>query len=229
MRRRLLALSVLMAAISGATAQSSGSSTAEERARDRVVKEQRDDGSLVLDESGLTAGFEQMRQMMRTTASLPTAHGEVVVHVPRIPGVGPDWKAAEALIAGDRPGTLEFQVGGAIKLRTEVDLAFEGAAVPAGNIVAGHAGLYSLWLERDAAGAWQLVFNREPDVWGTMRDRAADVARTPIEYSRRQAPSGMMSTSLLAPDAGTTLGGGGHRLVIAWGPHQWSAGFALAP
>ena len=59
-------------------AGSSGAATLEEK---RLVKEERADGSLVLDESGLTQGFEQMLRMMQSLAEVEVDGGSVVVYL----------------------------------------------------------------------------------------------------------------------------------------------------
>ena len=69
------------------------------------------------------------------------------------------------------------------RLKTDVTLRFGQTAVPTGNLAAGFAGLYAVWLRR-VDGGWRLVFNNEADSWGTQYDSAFDAAEVDAEYSR---------------------------------------------
>ena len=78
---------------------------------------------------------------------------------------------------------LELTRSMALKLKTEVELRFSGGNSGGRNVAAAYAGVYSLWLRR-AGDDWRLVLNREPDIWGTMRDPAADVGEAPLIHQR---------------------------------------------
>ena len=58
--------------------------------------------------------------------------------------------------------------------------------------------------------------------WGTQHDPAFDVAEVDLEYSQADDSSRAMSASVVmtAADQG--------RFVLVWGPHEWTADFAVA-
>jgi len=93
--------------------------------------------------------------------------------------------------------------------------------------LAGSPGAYGVWLKR-AADGWKLVFNDEPDAWGTQHDAVFDAAEIDPRYaqsdllgdSMRDA-SRALSTSVVmtGPDKG--------QFVLVWGPHKWTADFTV--
>jgi hypothetical protein len=98
-------------------------------------------------------------------------------------------------------------------------------AVRAGNVVlrpgnqsADFPGAYSMWLKRSGPG-WRLVFNNEPDVWGSQRDPKSDIGEVDLTYSQGGEPSRPLGVSL-QPTAADRW-----RMVLAWGPHEWAADF----
>jgi DUF2911 family protein len=81
--------------------------------------------------------------------------------------------------------------------------------------------MYGIWLKRVGSG-WHLVFNNEPDAWGSQHDRKFDVAEIELTHSQGAEASRPFGVALepIAADRG--------RLVILWGPHEWSADFVVA-
>ena len=108
-------------------------------------------------------------------------------------------------------------------LRLSIDRAVRAGtvAVRSGNQAPGFPGAYSLWLKRAGSG-WRLVFNNEPDVWGSQRDPKSDAVEIDLTYSTGGEPSRPLGVALepLAADR--------WRLVLAWGPHEWAADFTTA-
>ena len=107
------------------------------------------------------------------------------------------------------------------RLKTDVSLRFGQTALPTGNLAAGFAGLYAVWLRKVEDG-WRLVFNNEADSWGTQYDPAFDAAEVDAEYSR---------TDGLVRPLGVTLaptGARSGRLIVHWGPHEWAADFLIS-
>ena len=105
------------------------------------------------------------------------------------------------------------------RLRTDVDLRFGRTALPTGNLAAGFAGMYAVWL-RKVDGGWRLIFNDEADSWGTQYDAAFDAAEVAAEYSRTAGAFRPLGVTLVP--TGNSRG----RLVLHWGPHEWAADFA---
>lgn len=107
------------------------------------------------------------------------------------------------------------------RLRTEVPLRFGKALIATGNQVVGFPGSYGLWLKRVGA-EWRLVFNNEPDAWGSQHDPKFDAAEIPLTHSEGHSAERPFAVALMpnAADRG--------RLVIIWGPHEWTADFVVA-
>ena len=200
--------------VSGATAQFHG----ERKAPERVVKEKRADGSLVLDESGLTNNFETMKRMMRWIDNETIDGKEVEVHTGRLPLMGIDWESFQNL----ESGLVEFQVVGAIKMKTAATLKFGDLTIGAGNVAPDYPGLYSLWIRKVSADDWRLIFNHEADAWGTMHDPAQDVGEVPLTHTVDEAAS----TPSLMIDLEPNESGDGGLLKLGWGAHKWSVPFA---
>ena len=106
------------------------------------------------------------------------------------------------------------------RLTTDVTLRFGETALSTGNLAAGFAGVYAVWLRKVGDG-WRFVFNNEADSWGTQHDPAFDAAEVDAEYSRSDASFRPLGVTLVP------VGGGGGRLVVHWGPHEWAADFAV--
>ena len=66
------------------------------------------------------------------------------------------------------------------------------------------------------------MFNNEPDAWGSQHDPKSDAAEIELSHSEGHAAARPFAVALVptATDRG--------RLVIIWGPHEWTADFAVA-
>ena len=108
-------------------------------------------------------------------------------------------------------------------LRLSIDRAVRAGNVVLrpGNQTADFPGAYSMWLKRAGSG-WRLVFNQEPDVWGSQRDPKSDLGEIELTYAEGGAPSRPLLVSIqpIAADR--------WRMVLAWGPHEWAAEFTAA-
>ena len=109
----------------------------------------------------------------------------------------------------------------ALRLRTMLPLQFGGVEIDTENLAPGFPGSYGLWLKRVNSG-WRLVFNNEPDVWGTQHDPDFDAAEIDVAYSAGGESGRTLGVALVptGPRSG--------RLLIHWGPHEWSADFTIA-
>ena len=107
------------------------------------------------------------------------------------------------------------------RLRTEVPLQFGKALIATGNQVAGFPGSYGVWLKKVGSG-WRLVFNNEPDAWGSQHDPKFDAAEIELSHSDGHAAARPFAVAIV-PD-GAARG----RLVILWGPHEWTADFVTS-
>ncbi len=134
-----------------------------------------------------------------------------------------DYKRLQEIKDGE---VFEFVGGRATKLMTDVDMKFAQAVVKKENAAPDYPGVYSLWLRKTGDG-WDLLFNNESDVWGTMHNPDADAATVKLE-----AGSAAEASETFKVELEQTTNGGVLRLV--WGDKQWSApfeveGFVAAP
>ena len=133
---------------------------------------------------------------------------------------GVDFAALESIGDGD---LVELTEGAVIRLRSEVPLRFGDTLIPTDNLAPDFPGSYGLWLKASGPG-WTLVFNNEPDSWGTQHDPAFDAHEVDIDHTHggpyEDRPLGVS----LVP-----AGGDAGRLVIAWGQHVWAADFTIEP
>ena len=133
---------------------------------------------------------------------------------------GVDFAALESIGDGD---LVELTEGAVIRLRSEVPLRFGDTLIPTDNLAPNFPGSYGLWLKASGPG-WTLVFNNEPDSWGTQHDPAFDAHEVDIDHTHggpyEDRPLGVS----LVP-----AGGDEARLVIVWGQHVWAADFTIEP
>jgi hypothetical protein len=136
-----------------------------------------------------------------------------------LPAGGP----AYARLTTTPAGSVVMLINAAVpRLKTEIPLRLGDVMLKPGNQVTGFPGSYSLWLKRTQHG-WRLVFNNQPDVWGTQHDARFDAGEVELNYSA----SGDMQTRPFAVSIIPTAPDRG-RLLITWGPHQWSTDFVAA-
>lgn len=106
----------------------------------------------------------------------------------------------------------------ATKLFTDTDLQFGKTTVKAHNVSPDYPGVYSLWLKRQG-DTWSLVFNEQPDIWGTQHDAAFDVATVPLTAGKASKAQEQFLVTL-------EEAGDGGQLTLAWGDTTWSAPFS---
>jgi hypothetical protein len=107
------------------------------------------------------------------------------------------------------------------RLKIEAPLRFGNVTVRTENQAPKFPGMYGIWLKR-VGGGWHLVFNNEPDAWGSQHDPKFDVAE--IELTHSQGPGASRPFGVALEPTAADRG----RLVILWGPHEWSADFVVA-
>lgn len=138
----------------------------------------------------------------------------------------PSGESAHALLesrAGGPGGLVELVVlpdSAALKLRTDVDLAFGDQRV-SGRLGDGYPGVYSLWIARTGE-SWTLLVNREADVWGTQHVAEHDVARIPLSHRVVPDTGNALSLALEAHE-------GGGLLRAGFAAHEWTVAFAASP
>jgi hypothetical protein len=100
----------------------------------------------------------------------------------------------------------------ATTLTTPVDLMFDTTKIAKGS--------YTLFLKRDSADAYRLVFNSQTGQWGTQHDVAKDVASVPMKKETLTSPVEVLTIEL-KPAAG------GGTFSLSWGTLGCSADFKI--
>ncbi len=125
-----------------------------------------------------------------------------------------DWDTFQNVKDGD---VFNFVSNRATKIYTDIDLKFGDTIIKKENMAPDYPGVYSLWLKRVGDG-WHLVFNDQPDIWGSRHRADHDVAEIPLTVT---TTSGDPQEKFLI-----TLkqqGDADAALTLAWGNMQLSA------
>ena len=130
----------------------------------------------------------------------------------------PDFAAIASVAEGQ---VVRLTEGAVLRLRTMLPLQFGDVEIDTENLTSGFPGLYGLWLKRVGSG-WRLVFSNEPDVWGTQHNPDFDTAEIDVAYSTDPGSTRPLGVALVPTSARSG------RLVIHWGPHEWSTDFMFA-
>ena len=135
-----------------------------------------------------------------------------------LPVDGPDFKRVDATPAG---AVVLLTAAPVPRLKIDAPLRFGKTVIATHNLGPGFPGSYGLWLKRVGSG-WRLVFNNEPDAWGSQYDAKFDAAEIDVDRSDGHDTSRPFAIAIVptAPDRG--------RLIILWGPHEWTADFVVA-
>jgi hypothetical protein len=140
----------------------------------------------------------------------------------RRPGLLVDGPDFARLMSTRNGAVVEFTEAPALRFTVDRAVRAGKVVLRPGNQAPAFPGAYSLWLKKAGAG-WRLVFNQEPDVWGTQHDPKSDVGEVDLTYSKGGEASRPLGVTL------EPAGGDRWRMVLAWGPHEWAAQFAAAP
>lgn len=168
----------------------------------------------------LASGERLSVSFQRSFAAAERAAGGGTPRTRGLPADGPDF----ARLASTAEGTVVMLTEASVpRLRIERPLRFGAVQVAVGNQVPNSPGSYGLWLKRGGGGGWRLVFNHEPDAWGSQHDPTFDAGEIALEHSDGHAQTRPFAIGL--EPLGTERG----RLLIVWGPHEWRADFSVAP
>ena len=166
----------------------------------------------------LASGERLSVSFQRSFAAGERAAGGGTPRTRGLPADGPDF----ARLASTAEGTAVMLTEASVpRLRIERPLRFGATQVAVGNQVPNSPGSYGLWLKRGGGGAWRLVFNHEPDAWGSQHDPKFDAGEIALEHSDGHAPARPFAIGL------EPLGAERGRLLIVWGPHEWRADFSV--
>lgn len=151
-------------------------------------------------------------------ARVPDAGIRDAITYPKYPHDGADYAEIDTL----KPGAnVRFLKAPAMKLKTEKSLKFGDKIVKTGNVSPKFAGVYSVWVKKTADG-WSLVFNNDSDIWGTMRDPAADAVEIPLTHEKLETDAPILTVKMEKKEAA-------NELAISWGAHKWTTAFTVEP
>jgi hypothetical protein len=162
---------------------------------------------------------EQRRRNRRgaaTAAKLRFGKQQVNISFPTLKAESKDHEAFAALADGQ---VFEYVGGRASKLLTDVDMHFNGFVAAQGNAHPTYPGVYGIWIKKDGDG-YNLVFNQEADVWGTMFNEEMAIGETPLTVSKAEEAAATYKVTL-EKNADET----GGTLKILWGDTVFSAEF----
>ena len=131
---------------------------------------------------------------------------------------GPDWDTIKDIKEGE---VFLFTLGRATKMYTDFDITFGDVTIEKENYSVGYPGVYSLWLKKVHKG-WRMVFNSQPDIWGTRHLSEFDVAEIPLKFSKVKGDP--YETFLIELEEGENDG----TMTRHWGNMEWSAKFELS-
>jgi hypothetical protein len=130
---------------------------------------------------------------------------------------GPDFAA---LMSTPDGAVVQLTQAAVPRLVIETPIRLGKAQLRTGNQAPGLPGTYGLWLKRAGRG-WRLVFSQEPDTWGSQYDQKSDVTEIDLAYSKGADALRPFTVGLVP----TTNDRG--RLMISWGPHEWTADYIV--
>ncbi len=155
------------------------------------------------------------RRISATSATLRFDEDKITISFAGLEKESAEYEAFESLADGS---VFEYVGGRASKILTAVDLHFGDTVVKQGNAHPTYPGVYSIWLKKTADG-YNLVFNEESDVWGTMFNPETQVYEIPLTVSTVEEASDTMKVTLDKVDDTTGT------LNILWGDKKYSASF----
>ena len=187
----------------------------EENAGARLTMLSQLNEAAVVDASGARASVTFARTFPKGTSSQSAAG------TTRSEGLAVEGRDFNRLMSTRDGGVVELTQAPALRLSIDKAVRAGKVTLRPGNQTPGFAGAYSIWLKRAGAG-WRLVFNQEPDIWGSQRDPKSDLGEVDLTYTKGGEASRPLGAGFVPTSADRW------RLVLVWGPHEWAADFAPA-
>ena len=170
------------------------------------------------DSNDAIARGNMLAERNETALVLPNGASVTMLYWKNIDVEDEDYPNVAAAQDGE---VIEMIRASVLRLKSDVPLRFGATDIPTGNLAPGFAGAYGVWLRR-AGDGWRFVFNHEPDSWGTQYDSNFDAAEIAVDYARTAGSFRPLGATLVP--TGADRG----RLVVHWGPHEWSADFVAS-
>ena len=93
-----------------------------------------------------------------------------------------EWEQLQNTKDGE---TFQFTLHRAMKIYTDFDLTNGDTTIKKENYAPNYPGVYSIWLKKVGDG-WSLVFNRQPDIWGSGHKAEFDVYEVPMTLTKAE-------------------------------------------
>jgi hypothetical protein len=149
----------------------------------------------------------------RGKAELKAGSGSITVDYGRPPLSGPTLQGKDPLAFQKEGSFWRMGKDTSTTFTTPVDLTFGDTKIAKGS--------YSIWLLKESADAYKLVFNSQTGQWGTQHDKSKDVAQAAMK--KATAPS---SVDLFTIDLKEAAKGG--TFILTWGTAQLTADFQFS-
>lgn len=128
-----------------------------------------------------------------------------------------EWEQLENMKDGD---VFNFTLHRAMKIYTEFDLAHGDTVIKKENFAPDYPGVYSIWLKKVGDG-WSLVFNSQPDIWGSRHKAEFDEYEVPMTIAQLEGDPIEKYNVNLEQDGDNAL------LTMNWGNQQWATTLAI--
>jgi hypothetical protein len=128
-----------------------------------------------------------------------------------------EWEQLQNTKDGE---TFQFTLHRAMKIYTDFDLTNGDTTIKKENFAPDYPGVYSIWLKKVGDG-WSLVFNSQPDIWGSRHKAEFDVYEVPMILSKAEGEPADNYNVNLEQDGDKAL------LTMNWGDQQWATDFAI--
>lgn len=132
------------------------------------------------------------------------------------------------LVSVETGSVVRVTAAAVTRLDIDIPIQFGDLVLDTGNVgLRDSPGAYGIWLKR-AANGWKLVFNDEPDAWGTQHNPELDLGEVELQYTQSLLAGDSMSDALRDMSASVVMTGTDEgRFVLVWGPHEWTADFTV--
>jgi hypothetical protein len=165
---------------------------------------------------------ESQRRLGRSgggvTEERVTIDGNLIrIKYPQIGTESEDYTSFESTEVGE---VFSFTSARCAKFWTDANLVFGDVVVEQGNYDPDYPGVYSAWLKKTESG-WNLLFNHQGDIWGTMHDPEFDAVEVPLTQGTLAEPAESLSIKF------EKNGSEGGTIRIQFGPNEWTAAFTI--
>jgi hypothetical protein len=132
------------------------------------------------------------------------------------------------LVSVETGSIVRVTASAVTRLDIDVPIQFGDLVINTGNVgLRDSPGAYGIWLKR-GEGSWRLVFNNEPDAWGTQYNPELDLGEVDLHYAQSLLAGDSMSDAVRDMAASVVMTGTDEgRFVLVWGPHEWTADFTV--